>query len=648
MVLALFLGGIVWAVWPPKRTIEGWKTPVSAGPPHPRDVYADTPYLNARPGVDYVGDAACSRCHAEIAAAYRSHPMGRSLAPVREGAEDERNGGRPGLAFESQGVEYTVERRKGRLFHKATWRRNEGGAIAEIEAEVRYALGSGTRGITFLIERDGALFQSPIAWFAHTKRWDISPGYRELTARPTFERSIQPGCLFCHANQFRPVPGTQNRYETPIFQGHAIGCERCHGPGALHVAQNAPSGETDRTIVNPADLSPLLRDSVCQQCHLQGAFRFTRAGREPLDFRPGLPIHRFWAFYMKTQGNSDKFEAVGHVEQMESSRCFRDSQGRLGCISCHDPHRLPDPSTKAAYYRERCLGCHEQHGCALPAAERQTRGQGEDCVACHMPRSSITNIPHTAATDHSIPRTGAPGQKVERPGGVSGQPPKAPLVDYHWGVMTEDERRESARDLGVALAWAARTLNGGQPAKAAANLARPLLETAVRDRPDDLPARESLGHAYRFLDRPEDTLRAFEEVLRIEPNRELVQWASGNVLAGLQRPEQARAAYKAAIAVNPWRSDYHAAMARACYQAGDWAGAITACQAAIRLNPDLSAVRSLLIQSFLQSHQPEQADAEYRTLLHLYPASREVWQPWYERERQAAQGAANSPSASPP
>ena len=104
-------------------------------------------------------------------------------------------------------MQYTIEHRDGRVFHKATRRDADGNVLAEIEAEVRFALGSGTRGISFLIERDGFLFQSPIAWFAQQRRWDISPGYGEFTTRPNFERAIQPDCLFCHANQFRPVAG---------------------------------------------------------------------------------------------------------------------------------------------------------------------------------------------------------------------------------------------------------------------------------------------------------------------------------------------------------------------------------------------------------------------------------------------------------
>jgi thioredoxin-like negative regulator of GroEL len=609
-------------------------------------VYADSPYRNARPGIGYVGDAACARCHREIARAYREHPMGRSLAPIGD-KEGTPLGAGAGLPVEAQGVRYTVERRDGRLFHRAWRQGSDGGVFAEVEAEVRYALGSGTRGIAYLIERDGFLFQSPIAWFAQRGHWGISPGYGEFAAQPNFERPIQPDCLNCHANRFRPVAGTLNRYETPIFQGHAIGCERCHGPGELHPESAGRSALSDRTIVNPADLAPALRESVCQQCHLQGSYRFTRVGRGPLDFRPGLPLHRFWAVFLMKKEDRGQFEAVGHVEQMESSRCFRASRGALGCISCHDPHRLPPRATRSDYYRGRCLECHEQRGCALPAVERRVRGPGEDCIACHMPRLAVTNIPHAAATDHRIPR-GTPGPAPEGPRAAPGQPADIPLMDYHWGLMTEAERRDAERDLGVALGWAARIMNAAPAlARAAATRALPFLEAACRDRPDDLDARESLGYAYGFLDRHEDALRAFEEILRIEPGRELTLRSSARVLIRLQRPDLARAALERAIAVDPWRSEHRLALARIRAQSGDWPGALAAGREAIRLNPESFEARSLLVRCYLHSHQPEKADAEFRTLLRFYPASREVWQPWYEGQKAEA-GVVEPPPAGQP
>jgi Flp pilus assembly protein TadD len=605
-----------------------------------RDVFADSPYLNTRPGVEYVGDAVCARCHGEIAKAYRGHPMGRSLTPVSVSEDGPPIGAVAGLPFEAKGVQYTVERRDGRLFHRASRRDPDGGAFAEVEAEVRYALGSGTRGITYLIERDGFLFQSPIAWFAQQRRWDVSPGYSGPNQRPNFERAIQRECLFCHTSKVRSVAGTLNRYEPPIFEGHAIGCERCHGPGALHANRAKGSTEPDLTIVNPARLAPALRESVCQQCHLQGWFRFPRAGRDSFDFRPGLPLHRFLAVFVREQGIPDKLELIGQVEQMESSRCFRASEGNLGCISCHDPHRVPPPATKAEYYRGRCLECHERRGCALPADERLSRLGRDDCVACHMPRPPVADIPHTVTTDHRIARfSGTSDPRTARPQTAPGLPAEYVPREYHRDLMTVEERREAARDRGVAWELAAQALRADPSlTRLAATQAVPLLEAAVRDRPDDLRARESLGYALGMLDRLAEARHEYEEVLRIERRRELALPYLARTLAGLRRPDLAAAALREVIAVNPWRSDYRLALARNCAQVGDWSESAAACREAIRLNPELSEARSLLVQAYLHSAAPEEADAQFRTLLRFYPASRDDLQKWYERQKQAAVG----------
>jgi Flp pilus assembly protein TadD len=647
-VIGALLGiAIAWAAWTSPWGAGGWSEKRSGGSLRVRDVYADSAFQNARPGVAYVGDAACARCHREIAVAYRSHPMGRSLAPVGA-AEGPPTTAATGLPLESHGAQFTVERRDGRTFHKATRRDAAGSVLTEIEAEVRFALGSGTRGTSFLIERDGFLFQSPLTWFAQKGRWDLSPGIGEINQRPNFERPIEPECLFCHANQLRPVAGTLNRYEQPIFGGHAIGCERCHGPGSLHVKRGGLSTEADLSIVNPAKLAPALRDSVCQQCHLQGWFRFPRAGRNFFDFRPGLPLHRFLAVFVQKNGNQAKFEVAGQVEQMESSRCFRASQGQLGCISCHDPHRVSATSVNAAYYRERCLECHEKTGCALPLAVRQSRGRGEDCVACHMPRSRVTNIAHLAETDHRI-RRHAPGPVPEDPPDAPGMPGNVLPQEYHWALMTDDERRDAARDLGVALETVARRVGADpQLATPAATQALPLLEAAVRDHPDDLSAGESLGNVLGILGRPADAFQAFERVLRIQPDRESTLSYSALALTGLQRFDRARAEVQKTIAVSPWRSDYRLGLARVCSQAGDWAGAVAACRETIRLNPELFEARSLLVQCYLQAHEPDKAEAELQILLLFSPASREAWREWYKQQQQTVPGSAARASGAEP
>jgi predicted CXXCH cytochrome family protein len=641
MVAVLLAGGIAWALRTSPRAPGVGRTPVV-------DVSAGSPYENTRPGVGYVGDLECARCHGEIAAAYREHPMGRSLAAVggAGGGEGPPIGAAAGLPFEFKGVQYSIDRRDSRVLHRAVRRGQDGRELAAVEAEVRYALGSGTRGIAYLIERDGYLFQSPIGWFAQKRRWDISPGYGSANPRPNFDRAIQRGCLFCHTNQVHSVAGTINRYETPIFENHAIGCERCHGPGALHVSRGGVSTGLDPTIVNPARLEPRLRESVCQQCHLQGWFRFPRAGRDTFDFRPGLPLHRFLAVFVREQSDPDRMELIGQVEQMESSRCFRESEGRLGCTSCHDPHRLPPPAAKAEYYRGRCLQCHEQRGCALGAEERRSRGPGEDCVACHMPRPAVADVPHTLTTDHRIPRDAAtPRTKPSGPSTALGLPPEFIPRDYHWDAMTEEERCEAARDMGVALEVAAQELLASPAAaRRAAARAVPMLEAAVRDRPDDHRARESLGFALGMLDRLAEARQNYEEVLRREPGREMALPYLARTLSGLGRPDLAARALHEVISVNPWRSDYRLALARSRAQAGDWQGAESACREALRLNPELVEARTLLVQACLHSASPQEADAEFQTLLRFYPADRERWQQWYRQQGQGGSGAAGHAS----
>src|SRR5205085_9189635 len=110
LVLAVVGFGIAFVSWRTPTKVRADRSEVGS------------PYQNTRPGVKYLGDAACARCHAEIGETYRQHPMGRSLAPIGEAGTiggDERSG-RP--LFQAQGLEYAMERRDGRVFHLETRR----------------------------------------------------------------------------------------------------------------------------------------------------------------------------------------------------------------------------------------------------------------------------------------------------------------------------------------------------------------------------------------------------------------------------------------------------------------------------------------------------------------------------------------------
>jgi hypothetical protein len=383
---------------------------------------------DARPA-GYVGDEVCAECHRELYETYRRHPMGRSLAPVLAVAPREPDDRAAHNPFEATSFRYQVERRRDRVVHRESALDPQGQVLTMQDVEVHFAVGSGQRGRSYLINRDGYLFESPITWYPLRGIWDLSPGYRKGNLH--FSRPVVATCLFCHCNQVEPVEHTANQYRLPLFRGHAIGCERCHGPGELHARRQGESeaaSGSDDTIVNPRHLDHALREAVCQQCHLQGEERVVRRGRQLFDYRPGLPQHDFLVDFVKPveRGGDPKF--VGTVEQMYASRCFRESSGpnKLGCISCHDPHALPAEGRKAAYYRERCLACHRTRGCSL-SAERRQQGNADDCIACHMPRTP-SDISHTAISDHHIPRrpTGPP-DTPRRPGRARDRSPWFPF-----------------------------------------------------------------------------------------------------------------------------------------------------------------------------------------------------------------------------
>jgi hypothetical protein len=356
-------------------------------------------YKNTAKSVAYVGDEACAQCHAEISKSYRGHPMGRSMTTAGAVLPHV-----DGVVFEVGDLSYAIEHRDGRVFHRETRKGGPGGQPTKTEAEVRYVIGSGTRGYSFLVEKDNELFQSPIAWYSQGRKWDLPPDYRRNNQH--FDRKITAGCLFCHTNRFE-----QSQGRPTTFHGLTIGCERCHGPGELHAHGPELVDGRDLTIVNPGRLEPAsLRDNVCEQCHFQGTERNEPSENSSFDYRPGLPLAKFLLIASSRFDPALRNRAVGHVEQMRSSQCYAGSSGELGCISCHDPHRLPDPESRTIYYRGRCLECHERRGCSLPLAERRERSPDDDCVGCHMPPTAASNVAHTALTDHTIPRRSTAGQ----------------------------------------------------------------------------------------------------------------------------------------------------------------------------------------------------------------------------------------------
>ena len=90
----------------------------------------------------------------------------------------------------------------------------------------------------------------------------------------------------------------------------------------------------------------------------------------------------------------------GQIEQMRLSRCYVKSE-KMTCATCHNPHAPPPQSERVAYFRNKCLQCHEVDQCRMPVAERKEKEANDYCVTCHMPRGP-TDIPHFSFTHHRV------------------------------------------------------------------------------------------------------------------------------------------------------------------------------------------------------------------------------------------------------
>src|SRR5262249_35047252 len=164
------------------------------------------------------------------------------------------------------------------------------------------------------------------------------------------------------------------------------------------------------------------------------------------------------------------------------------------------------PEERVSYYRGRCLQCHEQKGCSVPRAERVKQSAQDSCIDCHMPRYGASDIPHTAATDHRIPRGGsAPPPEGPRPAFEG-----LPLVSFYRGRAALSDAED---DRGRALAVVKLARAGDQAAVRTTRHVLPTLEVACRSDPDDYAAGEARGYALGMQSRPADALAAFQAVL---------------------------------------------------------------------------------------------------------------------------------------
>lgn len=251
-------------------------------------------FRNAAKAVEYVGSQECIRCHLDEHKSYLETSHSRSLAAVdvsREPPDGE-------FRHELSGRHYRVSRDGETLKLREFIQDSEGREVVLADYASRFALGSGNYSRMYLVKFEDFLIESPMTWYPRRGVWGMSAGYEKDPQQVGFGREIDAMCLYCHSGRFETIDGDSMRLKVSEMP---IGCERCHGPGALHVKERQAklpiSENMDDSIANPRHLARERQEDICAQCHLSATADVNVSGRSKTDFRPGMKLSDFVVSY---------------------------------------------------------------------------------------------------------------------------------------------------------------------------------------------------------------------------------------------------------------------------------------------------------------------------------------------------------------
>jgi len=262
---------------------------------------------------------------------------------------------------------------------------------------------------------------------------------------------------------------------------------------------------------------------------------------------------------------------------MQMSRCRQSDGTMLNCITCHDPHVQKFGIESARDFDAKCIKCHAPADPRFAAVHGEKAQQGS-CTACHMPKVDITNIAHTALTDHRIARSPRASDNS-----LSGPDPD-PLTNLHWATKPLGERNPGLRAVALAFAQLAPNYPGY------GERGFPVLERAAREFPDDpdvqatygevllaispdfkARAREALERAIKagsksttvrrrlaqlMLSAGEDSgLGLLQEAVKIEPYNAAIYLQLARAYLGLNRPGEAVKMLEQSLRFDPGNTD---------------------------------------------------------------------------------------------
>ena len=512
-------------------------------------------------------DAACANCHREIYERYRNTPMSVGSGAAVDGLI-------PGsFLHQLSGVEYKVFLRDNQAW--LSYRRADGSADASLSGErrLRYFIGSGHRGRTYLYEEAGLWFEAPINYYSKKALWDMAPNFEASRSMPD-GLPVDPNCLHCHASQLEPSVGSvRNRYAGVPFGEGGVRCSACHGDPAAHLAQNGHG-----PILNPAKINAAGRDSVCLQCHLEGDTAIYLPGKSLVAFRPGDDLAASVTYFVKASAQAGGNRAASQWEALLRSRCKIASGDKLTCTTCHDPHGSPVEAERVAYFRGKCLACHSGPEIAINHHPEQ-----QDCAVCHMPTRKTSDISHEQTTDHDIRRFATE---------LSGPLKLATLgeaAEPAYSLVPVGKTAAGDRELGLAYAQAA--LSGNEEAL---KKALPLLKSAEAAGAKDAELHVQLGLIEQLSRQYGAAAKEYDLALITEPGNTTALGNKAVLLASAGRAPEARRLLEQAVRDDASQATASLNLAYMQCVSGEKAASLATLESLRRFSPDDPALQRFL------------------------------------------------------
>jgi hypothetical protein len=304
----------------------------------------------------------CAACHIQ-GKSQPSTSMGRAMETV---AESSLLTNLPLLNFQRGGYSYSIERRGDQSIYSVS------DGKQSLSLPIGWAVGAGRMGQTYVLEKDGVLYESRISYFSEIKGLDITVGQESLTPKNIIEAMGRPmdqaetlRCFGCHSTGSSDGKKLSFDKMSPGVQ-----CVHCHTAAPKHLAGMA---EGELHLDEMKKLSKMSADDAsqfCGQCHrtLEEVMMQNRTDITSVRFQP---------------------------YRLGLSKCYDPDDQRIACTTCHDPH--VELVSDSAHYDSKCLACHG----GGKAGAHPCKVSKQDCASCHMPKLEVPGT-HHQFSDHRI------------------------------------------------------------------------------------------------------------------------------------------------------------------------------------------------------------------------------------------------------